>query len=88
LVGRFSKPIKLNWDFKSPTDAVLYEGRSADTFDETVKLVHKPNEYASKLRSVGVERTAVIKQVKTVFGSLELNRCEKMQHINKYQRAF
>lgn len=68
-VGKFSKPIKLNWKFKDSGKAILFEGRSVDTFDKTVRLVYKPAEFSQKLQAVGVKRTTAIEQVKTVFGS-------------------
>ena len=38
----FSKNLKLNWEYRKSTNAILYEGRSLDYFDDTVKLIYKP----------------------------------------------
>jgi hypothetical protein len=66
-VSQYSKSIKLNWEFKDSSQAVLLEGRSVDTFNEAVKLVHKPPELADKLKSVGVSKQMRSHIVRTVF---------------------
>jgi len=68
-VGRFSKSLKVDWNFRSSTDAVLYEGRSVNTFEDTVKLLYEPDDFRSLLRGAGATRQAAYSALKTVMGS-------------------
>lgn len=56
LTGQFSKNIKLNWPFKKSEEAVLYNGRSIETFEDSIKTCFKPDLFRNLLSSVGVER--------------------------------
>jgi len=66
-VGRFSKSIKINWNFKDSKDAILYESRSPDTLEDTIKLSYKPEEFRELLKEAGSKRTTAIKTVKRLF---------------------
>jgi hypothetical protein len=67
MPGRFSKDLKLNWKFQDPSQAVLYEGRAVDTFEDTVCLTFEPREFRALLESAGAERTTAIEAVKGIF---------------------
>jgi hypothetical protein len=69
LVNKFSKAIKLNWDFKDSNQAILYDGRAIETFDTTVKLVfNNPRDFKKLLVSAGSERTTAVEAVKSIYG--------------------
>jgi hypothetical protein len=66
LVGQYSKSLMLNWRYKSEADAVLYDGRSIDTLDGTIKLLMKPQDFNDLLRKSGTEkrwRNTLVKRV-------------------------
>lgn len=67
LTGKFSKDLKLSWNFRDSRQAVLYEGRSVDTFDDTLRLLFKPDEFKQMISAAGVKRTTAIKAVKSIF---------------------
>jgi hypothetical protein len=66
-VGAFSKSIRLDWPWAASSSAVLYDGRSVETFDGAVRLILKPDEFKGKLESVGRPRDGVFKAVRTVY---------------------
>ena len=66
-MGKFSKSLKLSWDFKTADESVLFEGRSVDTFEDTVKTMFKPDEFKAMLRGAGADRRAVYRVVKGVY---------------------
>ena len=66
-VDRFSKSIKINWNFKDSREAILYDNRSPDTLGDTIKLSYKPEEFRELLKEAGSERTTAIKIVKRIF---------------------
>jgi hypothetical protein len=51
--GLFSKAIKLEWPFKSSSEALLYDGRSIEKFEQTAKLIFKPWEMRELLEIAG-----------------------------------
>lgn len=65
-VGRFSKPIKLKWNYDS--QAVLFEGRSIDTFKDTIKLIFPAGELKGMLECAGATRQATYKAIKRIYG--------------------
>jgi len=66
--GKFSKSIKMLWPWASPASAVLYDGRSAETFDDAARLILKPDELKQALEAQGRKRTGIIKAVHAVYG--------------------
>jgi hypothetical protein len=64
--GVQSKTIKLNWKWRSSSEAVLHEGRSSHPYG-TIKQCMNPEEFRDRLRAVGVKRTTAIEAVKSVF---------------------
>jgi hypothetical protein len=67
LVGEFSKNLKLNWPFKNADQAVLFEGRALDTFENTVRVLHEPAEFKAILANTAVQRTTIIKAVNRIY---------------------
>ena len=53
-VDKFSKSIKLNWNYKD-TEAILIEDRAPDTFEETIRISYKPQEFRELLIRAGSE---------------------------------
>jgi hypothetical protein len=51
--GHFSKDIKLEWPFKNSSEALLYDGRSIETFEQAAKLIFQPWEMRELLESAG-----------------------------------
>ncbi|MBU1173649.1 MAG: hypothetical protein KKD44_29110 [Proteobacteria bacterium] len=65
--GLFSKAIKLEWPFKSSSEAVLYDGRSIETFEGTVKTVFKPGEMRGLIENAGRNRQWTYKVIKRIW---------------------
>jgi len=57
-----------DWHFRHDNEAILFEGRAVETFDNSVRLLFKSREFRGLLESVGTERTAAIKAVKSIYG--------------------
>jgi len=53
--GRFSKAIRLTWPWKSSSEAVLYDGRSVDSLEGTIKAVFQPADFRSLLEASGAK---------------------------------
>ena len=66
--GRFSKSLKLNWDYRNPDQAVLYGGRSIDSFENTVKLLYKPHEIRELLNNAGLSRQQSYEFIRRFYG--------------------
>ncbi|HUU26287.1 MAG TPA: hypothetical protein VM123_00610 [archaeon] len=69
LVSALSKALKLNWKFKSSSDAVLFKGRAIDTFEGTVKLLFKPRDFRDMLMSSGTKPTTATEIIKRIYNS-------------------
>lgn len=65
--NRFSKSIKINWDFKDTKEAILNDNRSPNTFEETVGLSYKPDEMKALLKTAGTKRTTAIEMIKRIY---------------------
>jgi hypothetical protein len=65
--GNFSKSLKLTWDYKTSGDSVLYEGRSVDTFEDTVKLLLPPDEFKAMLRGAGADKSYSRRVTKSIY---------------------
>ena len=65
-VDKFSKSIQLNWNYKD-TGAILIEDRAPDTFEETIRLSYKPEEFRELLTAAGTKRTTAINTVRRLY---------------------
>ena len=65
-VDKFSKSIKLNWNYKD-TGAILIEDRAPDTFEETIRLSHQPQELRELLTAAGSKREVAIETTRRLF---------------------
>ena len=65
--GVFSKAIKMVWPFKSSSDAVLYDGRSVEDFEGTVRLVFTPEEFRVLIRNAGADRGWSFKMIRKIW---------------------
>ncbi|MBA7494891.1 hypothetical protein ES702_05469 [subsurface metagenome] len=63
----FSKSININWNFRNSKEAILDDGRSPNTFEDTIKLSHKPEEFKALLKKAGIKRTTAIETVRRIF---------------------
>lgn len=66
-VDRFSKSININWNFKDTGSAILYDGRSPNTFEDTIKLSHKPEEFKELLKKAGSRRITAINLTQRLY---------------------
>ena len=67
LVGEFSKPLSLNWKYRTSDEAVLYDGRSVDRFDHALKILFRPEDARVILRTAGVSNQAAYITVKRIY---------------------
>jgi hypothetical protein len=65
--GAFSKSLRLNWRYRDSREAVLYEGRAIETWESTIRLIYKPDDFRALLGGVGAKRTTVIEAVRRTF---------------------
>jgi len=71
-VKEFSKSISINWNFKEDTNLIiLTDKRAPETFEETVRVSYKPEEFRELLEKAGAKRTSAIMAVKSVFESVK-----------------
>ncbi|MBA7494862.1 hypothetical protein ES702_05440 [subsurface metagenome] len=66
-VDKFSKSININWNFKDPDSAILYDNRAPDTFEDTIRLSYDPEEFRELLIRAGSKRTTAINLVRRIF---------------------
>ncbi|GAI76140.1 unnamed protein product, partial [marine sediment metagenome] len=66
-VDRFSKSIKINWDFKDKREAILNDNRSPNTLEDTIKLSYEPEEIKALLEKAGVKGDTAIKMIKRIY---------------------
>ena len=69
-VDRFSKSIKIKWNFRDPNNAILDDSRAPNTFEDTIKLSYRPEEFRELLIKAGSERTTAINLTKRLFESV------------------
>jgi len=63
----YAKSLKLKWQYKSSTDAILYEGRALDTFESAVKMIYKPSDFRAIIRKAGASRQMASHAAKQVY---------------------
>ena len=68
-VDKFSKSLKLNWNYRDSTEAILKDDRSPDTMDETIRLSYKPQELRELLITAGSEIDTALKTVKRLYAN-------------------
>lgn len=66
-VDKFSKSIKINWNFRDPGQAILIDERAPEEFRDTIKVCYEPEEFRELLMKAGSERTAAIKATRRLF---------------------
>lgn len=71
---RFSKSIDLKWKFKSSDEAILYEGRSIETFEETIRLLFNPRNFRDLLQQTGTTKQNISRIVKLFYDPLSPER--------------
>jgi len=67
IPGKVSMSIKLNWDFKINTPAVLYEGRAINSWEDTIRCLMEPSEFREMLRGAGATRQAAYRVVTDTY---------------------
>ena len=67
--GHFSKAIKLEWPFQNSSEAVLYDGRSIETFEQTVRTIFKPEEMRELIESAGLKVSWSYELVRRIWES-------------------
>jgi len=79
-VGKFSKSLKLAWDYKTRGEAVIYNGRSIDTFEGTLKQIFTPGDLKSLLRASGADKSNAKRMVRGIYDTSH-GGGKKVQHI-------
>jgi len=64
---RFAKSIKINWNFKEESKAILVDRRAPEEFRQSVTACYEPEEFRELLIKAGSERTNAIKAVKSIY---------------------
>ncbi len=67
LTGKYSKSFKLKWKFRDSREALLYDGRSIDTLEDTVRLLYKPDDFRQLLKNAGGGKRTVNMMVQKTF---------------------
>ena len=75
-VGLFSKSLNIKWPWRDSNQAILYEGRAVDTFDQAIRLILKPRDYRDLLIKSGAKQRTAYKAIERVYESEQ-----KRQHI-------
>ena len=68
-VDKFSKSIKINWQFKDSSQAILIDNRAPEDIKDTIAACYKPEEFRELLISAGSERDTAIKTTKRIFNT-------------------
>lgn len=66
-VNRFSKSIKISWDFKDPDNAILDDNRAPISFEDTIRLSYAPEEFRELLIRAGSSREVAIIKTSRLF---------------------
>jgi len=70
----FSKSIKLSWNYRDSTEAILKDDRSPDTMDETLRISYQPQEFRELLIAAGAIRTTAIDAVNRIYEVSEMSK--------------
>lgn len=66
-VKAFAKSLSLTWDYKNSEDSVLFEGRSIDTFEDTIKLLFEPSDFRAMLRGATNNKAYIRRIVRGIY---------------------
>lgn len=69
----FSKSIKINWDFKDISQAILIDGRAPVTLEDTIAACFEPEEFREQLIKAGSKRVNAINATKRIFEVLQMH---------------
>lgn len=69
LPGGFSKDLKINWKFRNDTDAVIFAGRTIETFEGTVKRTFQPEDFRQMLEKSGTPRKSRYSIINKIWGA-------------------
>lgn len=69
-VDRFSKSIKIKWTFRDPNNAILDDNRAPISFEDTIKLSYKPEEFRELLIRAGSSREVAIVKTSRLFKNI------------------
>lgn len=69
--GKYSKSIKLKWNYRNESNAVLYQGRAVDTLDKAVAMLYTPADFRSMLRGAGAKKGTAWASTKALFDKAE-----------------
>ena len=71
-VASYSKSMSINWNFKEDTNLIiLTDNRAPETFEETIRVSYKPEEFRELLLRAGSKRVTAINTTKRIFESLD-----------------
>ena len=74
----FSKSIKLTWNYRDISQAILIDDRAPETFEDTIRLTYQPQEFRELLTAAGAKRTAAIDAVKRTYEVSEMSKHNKL----------
>jgi len=63
----FAKNLKMNWRYRSSNEAVLYEGRSVDSFDQMIRLIFQPDEFRQLLIKAESKQSTASKIINSIW---------------------
>jgi hypothetical protein len=66
-IDEFSKAIQINWQFRSPSQAILVDYRAPQGFSETIRACFKPEEFRELLKKAGVKKTTTTEAIKRTY---------------------
>jgi hypothetical protein len=66
-VDKFSKSIKINWNFKDSSQAILIDGRAPETWEDTIRAKFEPEEFREHWIKAGSKRDTAIKVTSRIF---------------------
>jgi hypothetical protein len=66
-VDNFAKSIKVEWDFRDTSQAILIDNRAPEDLTDTIKACYKPEEFRELLLKAGSKRVNAINATKRIF---------------------
>lgn len=69
LTGRFSKNLRLDWPFTKSGEAILYDGRSIETFEDSIKTCFKAENFRELLITSGTLKNTANKIKREIYRS-------------------
>jgi hypothetical protein len=68
-VDRFAKSIKLKWPWKDIDQAILVDNRAPESFEDTIRASHEPEELRALLLEAGAKRDTANKTTRRLYDS-------------------